>query len=94
MKTLIALRAAGVPYPRIARLLGVSTKTVFRWEKGVAEPTPVQLGQLQELLRILEAHAGAVDKTDAELRALFAELSTPLTPKDVVNAAPAGALPG
>jgi hypothetical protein len=78
-------------------LLGVSTKTVFRWEKGVAEPSPVQLGRLQELLHILETCAGAVDKPDAELRALFAELSTPLTPKDVVGVAPApraaGALP-
>jgi hypothetical protein len=89
MNTLIALRAAGVPYARIARLLGVSTKTVFRWDKGLAEPSPAQLGRLQELLHILETYAGAVDKPDAELRALFAELSQPLTPKDVVNASPA-----
>lgn len=51
----LALRArtaAGLSQRKLAKLLGVSRQTLFRWETGQTEPS----GAAAAFLRVLEAH--------------------------------------
>lgn len=58
----LALRArtrAGLSQRKLAKLLGVSRQTLFRWETGQTEPP----GVAAAFLRVLEAHPALVLET-------------------------------
>jgi len=47
LKTLRQRRA--ISQEELARLIGVSVRTVVRWEKGYSQPSPLALARLQAL---------------------------------------------
>lgn len=78
--TITALRTAlgtdGRPMPRasFAQLLGVRETTVYRWERDLTAPTPLEC---RGILAIVQEHLAAEQRSSASVKAALRSLEHP-----------------